>query len=393
MRFASSVTAAKNIDQALDELVGPIDSRLTPGAADLALVFVSTQYGDETEKVVDRVAATFPNAILLGCTAEGTIGLDKELERMPSLSLLAAELPDVNIHPFHINQAQLEAADDESNWERLVGASAESRPVFVAMADPFKIDIHGFIEAINVFYPGSPLVGGVASAGTSPRENRLICGGEIHREGIVGVALSGNLVVNTVVSQGCRPIGKPFVITKGERHIVRELGGRTALEQLHHVLESLSPDDDALARQSLLIGRVIDEYKDRFSRGDFLIHNIIGVDRNTGAIGIAGHAKTGATVQFHVRDAASADQDLRMMLASHAGTQVQGAMLFGCNGRGTHMWPDPGHDIGVIRDVCGQVPTAGFFCGGEFGPIGGKNFVHGFTASIALFLEPATKAT
>ncbi len=388
MRFVSSVTAAKSVDLAIRELLAPIDARLTPGAADLVFVFISAQYGEETEVIVDRISAMFPNAILMGCTAEGTIGVDRELERMPSISLIAAELPDVNINPFHINQTQLAAADDESDWERLVAVSSESKPVFIALADPFRVDIHSFIESINAFYPDAPLVGGVASAASAPRENRLICRGEIHREGIVGIALTGNVVVNTVVSQGCRPIGKPFVITKGEKHIIRELGGRIALEQLHNVLESLSPEDDALARQSLLIGRVIDEYKDRFTRGDFLIHNIIGVDRKTGAIGMAGHAKTGATVQFHVRDAESADQDLRMMLSPHAGNELQGAMLFGCNGRGTHMWPTAGHDIGVIRELCGDVPTAGFFCGGEFGPIGGKNFVHGFTASIALFLEP-----
>lgn len=393
MRFASSITGAKDVEPALRELLAPMDARLTPGAADLALVFISAHFADAVEVIVERVSAMFPHAILMGCTAEGTIGADRELERVPSLSLLAAELPDVDIRPFHIDQSRLEAADDEADWERLVAVSAESRPVFVAMADPFRVDIYGFIEALNVFYPGAPLIGGVASGGSAPRENRLICNGEIHREGVVGVAMSGKLVVQTVVSQGCRPIGKPFVITKGERHIIRELGGRLALEQLHGVLESLNADDDRLARQSLLVGRVIDEYKDRFTRGDFLIHNIIGVDRNTGAIGIAGHARTGATVQFHVRDAESADQDLRMMLAPYGRTAVEGAMLFGCNGRGTHMWPTPNHDISVIRELCGDVPVAGFFCGGEFGPIGGRNFVHGFTASIALFQEPQESPT
>ena len=75
------------------------------------------------------------------------------------------------------------------------------------------------------------------------------------------------------------------------------------------------------------------------------------------------------------------------MLAPLAGSDVQGAMLFGCNGRGTHMWPTPGHDVGVLRQVLGDIPVAGFFCGGEFGPIGGKNFIHGHTASMALFCE------
>jgi len=194
--------------------------------------------------------------------------------------------------------------------------------------------------------------------------------------------------VKTVVSQGCRPIGKSYVITRGDRNIIHELGGRPALEQLQQTLSALSEEDEQLARQSLFVGRVIDEFKGQFGRGDFLIHNIVGADRKSGSIGMAGLARVGATVQFHVRDAHSADEDLRAMLGPLAGAEVQGAMLFGCNGRGTHMWPKPGHDVGVLREVLGDVPVAGFFCGGEFGPIGGRNFIHGFTASIALFREP-----
>lgn len=385
MRFAAAVTKSDQVDQALDELIGPVDARLTRGATDLVLIFVSAHFRDNVETIVERISSAFPYAALLGCTAEGTIGVDQELERTPSISLLAAELPGVNVFPFHMGQPALASAESVLDWERLVAAAPDSKPAFIAFADPFKFDVFSFVESLNKFYPGSPLVGGIASAARAPGENRLICRGDIHREGVVGVALSGNLVVDTVVSQGCRPIGKPFIITKGERHVIRELGGRVPLEQLHNVLVSLSPEDEQLARQSLFVGRVIDEYKDRFSRGDFLIHNIIGVDRQSGAIGIAGHARTGATVQFHVRDAASADEDLRMMLASSASTEIEGAMLFGCNGRGVNMWPAPGHDVGVLREMCGDVPVAGFFCGGEFGPIGGRNFVHGFTASIALF--------
>ena len=199
--------------------------------------------------------------------------------------------------------------------------------------------------------------------------------------------MTGSFTVTTVVSQGCRPIGKPFVITRGERNVVLELGGRPTLQQLQDILVGLSEQDEQLARQSLFLGRVIDEYKGHFDRGDFLIQNILGADRSNGAIAIAGHARVGATVQFHVRDAESADLDLRRLLAPHADGSIEGAVLFGCNGRGTNMWPQPGHDVGVLRQLLGNVPVAGFFCGGEFGPIGGKNFIHGLTASVALFSE------
>lgn len=388
MRFASSISGATDAATAVNELIEPIDQRVTPGMVDLALLFATAHFEDELPEAVDRIGGVFSTAVLLGCTAEGTIGVRTEIERAPSMSLLVASLPGVRILPFHLRQKQLEEAATPPDWERMVAVSNESRPIFVALADPFSVAIHDFLEGINEVYPGAPLVGGVASAARQPKQNRLILNGELHREGIVGVALTGDIAVDTVVSQGCRPIGTPFVITKGERNIILELGGKPALERLHEVVVGLHAEDEQLARQSLFVGRVIDEFKDRFGRGDFLIHNIMGADRKTGALGIAGRARTGATVQFHVRDAKSADDDLRAMLSRKAGTEYEGAMLFGCNGRGSHMWPTAGHDARVVEELLGDVPLAGFFCGGEFGPVGGRNFVHGFTASIALFREP-----
>jgi len=390
MRFASSITTATESTQAVDELLATIGERVTPGMVDLALWFTTAHFEDQIEDVVERLSEAMPHAVLLGCTAEGTIGVDREIERLPSMSLLVATLPEVCIRPFQLTQAEFEDMDTPEHWERKTGVSPESEPVFISLVDPFRLDIQGYVETINTVYSGAPLVGGVASAAREPQQNRLIVGGEIYRDGAVGVTLTGgDLTMKTVVSQGCRPIGKPFVITKGKRNVVQEMGGKPALAQLHSVLVDLSEEDERLARQSLFVGRVIDEYKDHFTRGDFLIQNIVGLDRNSGAIAIAGHAKVGTTLQFHVRDAKSADDDLRKLLSRHDGRQIAGAMLFGCNGRGTHMWPEPGHDIRVLRELLGDVPVAGMFCGGEFGPVGGRNFIHGFTASIALFYKLA----
>lgn len=502
MRFASSIVAAEDLDSTLHRLLDPISQRITPGMVDLALIFATPHFNDDLPELLERLAGEFSTAITLGCTAEGTIGRRTEIEREPSISLLVASMPGVTFKPFHIRQKQLEKAVSPADWERIVGVSpnltepfmgstgdeettigprpgqrdatvgrggtdsdapgpacADRQPIFLALADPFSIDLHALLESLNGFYPGAPLIGGVASAARQPRHNRLILNGEIYNEGLVGVAMKGRLAVETIVSQGCRPIGTPFVITRGERNVVLELGGKPALERLHEIVVALPAEEEELARQSLFVGRVIDEYKDRFGRGDFLIHNIVAVDRKSGAIGIAGRAKTGATVQFHVRDARSADEDLRAMLAAitsppstrlsaapslsnpnpkrqpgaasdpdhdpsgsgikpsdppplpslgsavaeGGGAQHQGggllsprpmisyagALLFGCNGRGTHMWDTPGHDANALADALGDnLPVAGFFCGGEFGPVGGKNFIHGFTASIALFLDP-----
>jgi len=388
VRFASSISTAGDAEEATEEILSPLDTRVTPGMADLAFLFATSHYDDELPEVIEQIEKKLPNALIIGCTAQGTIGCDKEVEQGPSMTLLAGSMPDVQIRPFHMEQGDLESLETTADWERVVGVSPESHPVFVGIGDPFKFAIYEFTERISEAFPDAPLIGGVASAARAPGENRLFLGGEVYKEGLVGIALTGDVHVETVVSQGCRPIGKPFVITKGERNVLRGLGGRAPLEQLQDVLLNLSHEDEQLARESLFVGRVIDEYKERFVRGDFLIQNIIGVDRNTGAIGIAGHARVGATVQFHVRDADSADEDLRALLAPCARSAVGGALLFGCNGRGTHMWPESGHDVGVLREVLGDIPVAGCFCAGEFGPVGGRNFVHGFTASIALFGGP-----
>ena len=388
MRFAASVTDAFDVEVALDELIKPLDSRITRGMVDLVFLFVSGHFRDDFGEIVARMNRELPGSILLGCTVEGVLGQGREYERIPCMSLLAASLPDVQIHPFYINQEQASQATGTLDWERLVGVSPESKPVFVALADPFRFAVLDCLEKINEAYPGAPVIGGIASAARAPKENRLLVGDAIHDEGIVGVALSGKITVDTIVSQGCRPIGKSFVTTKADQNVIRELGGLPALKQLHEVLEELSAEDEQLARQSLFLGRVIDEYKGEFARGDFLIHNIIGADREKGALAIAGMARVGSTVQFHVRDAQSADEDLRVLLAPHATGQVRGALLFDCNGRGTNMWDQPDHDITAMGDLLGDVPIAGCFCGGEFGPVGGRNFVHGFTASIGLFRLP-----
>ncbi len=385
IRFASSITSSNSVERAIDELIEPVDRRVTPGMVDLAMLFVTSHFRDDLPKVIDRLTNTFGSATFLGCTAEGTIGADRELERMPAMSLLVASLPDVAIRPFHMTQTNLEGISKPGDWENFVAVSPESKPTFIGLADPFTMPAHEFVEELSDAYPGAPLVGGVASGAREPQQNRLLVGDKTFDHGMVGVALSGPITVTTVVSHGCRPIGSPFVITKGERNVIHELGGKSALEQLHKVFMKLPESDAKLARESLFVGRVINEYKDRFGRGDFLIHNIMGADRDTGAIGIAGQARVGTTVQFHIRDAKSADEDLRALLQPYADANIEGAMLFGCNGRGTRMWDKAGHDVTALRETLGDVPVAGFFAGGEFGPVGGKNFVHGFTASVALF--------
>ena len=204
---------------------------------------------------------------------------------------------------------------------------------------------------------------------------------DVRSDGAVLVVLRG-VEVDTVVSQGCRPIGDPMIVTAGEGRIARELAGRPALERVQDVLRSLSPDDLQLAQRGLHVGRVVDESKVRFERGDFLVRTVLGADSSNGAVAFGDEIEVGATVQLHVRDAASADEDLRHLMAGRA---ADGALVFTCNGRGTHLFGVPDHDAIVVNDALGSVPIAGMSCAGEVGPVGGRSYMHGFTASIALF--------
>jgi small ligand-binding sensory domain FIST len=255
------------------------------------------------------------------------------------------------------------------------------------LGDPFSFPADELIQRINEDHPGIPVLGGMASGGARPEENRLLLGSRCHPAGAVAALVHGGVRIRSVVSQGCRPIGRPFIVTKAEANVIRELGGMPALGRLQEVFAELTPNEQQMVREGLHVGRVLSEYQDHFGRGDFLVRNVIGADPDSGAIAIGDYVRPGQTVQFHVRDAETADEDLRALLtsaATDAAASPAGALVFTCNGRGTRLFSAPDHDAACVRDCLGNIPVAGFFAQGELGPIGGKNFLHGFTASVAL---------
>jgi len=231
------------------------------------------------------------------------------------------------------------------------------------------------------------VVGGMASSATQPGENRLFLGPRTHSTGAAAVLLRGDVRLKTVVSQGCRPIGRPLVVTKAERNVLIELGGKRALLQLKEIFDSLPTREQQLVQRGLHVGRVVNEYREQFELGDFLIRNVIGIDPNEGTIAIGDFFRPGQTVQFHIRDHETADDDLRQHLAaaSQAGPTPAGALLFTCNGRGARLFGKPHHDATCVREAWGNIPLAGFFAAGEIGPVGNQNYMHGFTASLAVF--------
>jgi small ligand-binding sensory domain FIST len=242
------------------------------------------------------------------------------------------------------------------------------------------------LEKLEEKCPALPLIGGMASSGGSAGENILLRDGEVLDQGFVGITLHGAIDVQPVVSQGCRPIGHHVIVTKAHENVIEQLGGRPALSVLQEIVDAMPPDEQKLLHNGLYIGRAIDEYRDNWSRGDFLVRNVLGMEQSTGGIGITDLIRIGQTVQFHVRDAQTADEDLNLLLdAQKSQPAPAGGLLFNCNGRGTRMFDEPCHDISATRTALPQTPIAGFFAAGELGPIGRRNFVHGHTASFALF--------
>ena len=388
MRFFSAISDLEPTGEAVAQVIGAAGEAME-GKVDAAFVFVTAHHLGEAEALIERVWLELDPQVVVGCSAEGVIGGDREIERQPGVALLVGELPGVRLHPFHVagREDWVELLEDPAALAERVGYGPETRAV-IGFGDPFTTPLAQFLPAADRAFGAVPLIGGMASSARAPGGNVLFRNDRCYDEGFVGVSLHGPIDVDTVVSQGCRPVGKPLVITRARENVVEQLGGRPAMQALNETVQQLSESDRRLLQNGLYIGQAISEYRERWERGDFLVRNVIGVDQASGAIQVADYAKTGRTVQFHVRDAQTADEDLRLLLEAHGGRHDEppaGGLLFSCNGRGTRMFKEPCHDLGAARQAMPVTPVAGFFAAGELGPVGGRNFVHGHTASFALF--------
>jgi small ligand-binding sensory domain FIST len=378
--------------RALDEVVRQATADWD-GPVDVALTFFSVHHLENVERIAQTLGELRPRA-MLGCPGETVIGNEREIESAPALCVwLGRWAQPIQVTPFHLSIEQTSEGYSILGWPDELGDAAPAESLLLTVADPFTFPPDDFLGQVNDEYPGLRVIGGMASGGREPGVHRLIIGpGEtgvsrVVNEGAGAVLLQGALGCRSVVSQGCRPIGKPLVITKARDNLILELGGKSALAQLQQLWQELGTRDQRLVQEGLHVGRVINEYQESFQRGDFLVRNVIGIDKSSGGVAITDRVRAGQTVQFHVRDAATADEDLRLMLDSQAkgGSKPRGALLFSCNGRGTRLFDAPHHDAAAIQAALGPVPLAGFFAQGELGPIGGQNFIHGFTASMALF--------
>ena len=362
--------------QAVGEAVGQVLEGLGDERPDLVMLFTSPHHAGAFEDIASSARGLLDPTVLLGCTAGAVIGGGREVEESPALSLFAARLPATLLSPVRLEVVP--TPDGPS----LVGWPDHPDGTMLLLADPFTFPADAFLDRVNDDLPKLQVIGGLASAAMRPGGNRLVVDDQVTDSGAVGAVLAGGVEIRTVVSQGCRPVGKPYVVTKADRNFILELGGKPALQRLQETATAASDEERELMRQGLQIGCVVDETRLEFSRGDFLVRGVGGADQRTGAIAVGDTVEVGRTVQFQVRDASSADEDLRDLLTA---AQADAALLFTCNGRGERLFGEPDHDAGVVDQLLGPLPVAGCFCAGELGPVGARNFLHGFTASLALF--------
>jgi small ligand-binding sensory domain FIST len=376
-RYASALSCHPVPAHAVGEAAGEVIEQLDGEDPTLVVCFASAHFVGALDDAANALRNLLEPQVLVGGTAGGIIGGSHEVEAGPAFSVFAAYLPDATLTPVALRLEETPDGAAVTGWPPDVDAAT----TLILFADPFTFPADAFLRRLNEERPGLSVIGGLASAAGHPGGNRLVLDHQVRPDGAVGVFVDG-ATVETVVSQGCRPIGQPFTVTRAEQNVIVELGGQPALRRLEELAAGATEADRDLLRGGLQVGLVVDEHKVEFERGDFLIRSVLGADRDVGAIAVGDHVDVGQTLQFQVRDGVAADEDLRALLASHA---ADGALLFTCNGRGQHLFGVPDHDSGVVAQLLGPVPLAGAFCAGELGPVGGRNFLHGFTASLALF--------
>jgi len=349
----------------------------------LAVLFASEHFFGSAEDLVAAVAEQAGPVPLIGCVAEAVAGGAREIESDPAVSLwLAADAGPVETYAMEF----VRTPSGGAFGGYLFGP--EPAGAHLMLCDPFTFPAADLLSHLNEHIPGTVVMGGMASGGLRRGQSRLFLDGRVLTDGAVGAHLP-EAEVHPLVAQGCRPVGDPYTTTRAEGNVIFELGGRSAVARLQELAAALPLRDRELLAQGVHVGVVINEYRAESRQGDFLIRSVVGADPESGAIAVGEEIAVGQTVQFHVRDADSADEDLQRTLEREStilgGRPPAGALLFTCNGRGSRLFPGPDHDAGLIAKTLGKIPMAGFFCAGELGPVGGQNFLHAFTASIALF--------
>jgi small ligand-binding sensory domain FIST len=390
--FSVAAHWADGFDEAgLQKWAEALRDQLDGQRVTLGLVFMAPKFFSHAKQILEIVRVHAQVPLLAGCSSSSLIYGEQEIEENPGLTLGLYALPGAELKAFHFTQSQVEEANGPGYWRVETGLEPEQTNGWLTFIDPFHLDSETWLKTWNEAYAPLPVLGGLASGDPHEQLTQIYLNGEVFDEGGVALSVGGDVRLAGVTSQGCTPIGDTWTLTKVEQNIIHQIGNRPAYEVLAETFNALTPDEQQKARGNLFIGLVVNEYLEEFHRGDFLIRNLLGADPRSGSIAVGALPRPGQTVQFQRRSAAAATEDMNELL-NRAKGQIGDAKIYGgclccCNGRGQNLFGHPNHDAEMVQKQLGPLGLAGFFCNGEIGPIGEKNFLHGYTASLALFVK------
>lgn len=365
---------------------------LPGGRADLALVFITPTLMPRAADILEIVQVHARARLLIGCSGSGVIANGDEVEQGPAVSVALLNLPNAQFHACRFTAADLEEANGPAWWHAQANLDADHCRGWLVFADPFSLDAEAWLRQWNEAYPGIPTVGGLAGGTPDASQTHLFLNQEVLADGGIGIAVSGRVALEPLISQGCRPIGRPWTVTAADRNLIRRIGNLPALSVLQDTFDSLPASDKEHAGGNILVGLAVNEYQEEHRRGDFLVRNLLAADPQSGVVAVGARVRVGQTLQFQFRDRAAADEDLAALLGSArrrlAHRRVEAVCLCSCAGRGRSLFGQPNHDAALLHHGFGtNTPVAGFFCSGEIGPIGERNHLHGYTAAAALFVS------
>jgi small ligand-binding sensory domain FIST len=378
-------------EAALQRWAEELRNRLNVPQVSLGLVFLTPRFFKQSRQILEilRVHARIP--LLVGCSSQSLIVGAEEIEENAGIVLGLYSLPRAELKAVHFTQEQVEEANGRGYWLKETGVAPEQTNGWLAFIDPFHLDSESWLKGWNEAYAPLPIVGGLASGDFNEQSTQVYLNGDVFEDGGVAISVGGDVRLMGVTSQGCTPIGETWTLTKVEQNVIHEIGNRPAYEVLAETFNQLSAEEQKRARGYLFVGLVVNEYMEDFHRGDFLIRNLLGADPRSGSIAVGAAPRLGQTIQFQRRSAAAATEDMNELLARTrtklAGKSIYGGCLCSCNGRGQGMFGRPNHDAQLVQQRLGPIGLSGFFCNGEIGPVGERSFLHGFTASLALFVQ------
>lgn len=360
--------------------------RLGPRTVTFGLLFVTPRFFPHAAELLEilRVHAHIP--VLAGCSTLGLIADGREIEEGTGFVLGLYSLPEAKVRAVHVgSDIGAESVLAEA------GIDAAAYDAVLAFAEPFRTDVEPWLNGVQAALPGVPVYGGLAAGRGVDETTQVYCDGSVFDEGGVVLAIGGVRCIG-VTAQGCAPVGDTWTITRAERNIIRQIGNRPAVEVLTETFEGLSDEEKERSGGNLFVGLVVDEYRDDYQRGDFLIRSLIAADPDSGSILVGALPRSGQTLQFQLRDARAAHEDfvqaVNRLRAEVGRAEVFGGCMSICAGRGQALFGEADHDAGILQEAFGTIGMVGFFGNGEFGPVGGRSHVHAYAATVLLFAGP-----